>query len=77
MDVALRRSFGIARGAQDVARNVVVTVELESGARGYGEAAPFPAFNGETQGETLAAVEAARSAVEGGTRARGGRSRAR
>ncbi len=66
MDVALRRSFGIARGAQDVARNVVVTVELESGARGYGEAAPFPAFNGETQGETLAAVEAARSAVEGG-----------
>lgn len=66
LDIPLRRSFGIARGAQDVARNVIVTVELASGERGCGEAAPFPAFNGETQGETLAAIEAARGLVEGG-----------
>jgi L-alanine-DL-glutamate epimerase-like enolase superfamily enzyme len=66
LDVALRRSFGIAGGTQDVARNVVVSVELASGVRGYGEAAPFPAFNGETQAATLAAIETARGAVEGG-----------
>jgi L-alanine-DL-glutamate epimerase-like enolase superfamily enzyme len=65
LDVALRRSFGIAGGAQDAVRNVLVCVELEGGARGYGEAAPFPAFNGETQRGTLDAIAQARSAVEG------------
>ncbi len=65
LDVALRRAFGIAGGAQETARNVVVRVELEGGAVGHGEAAPFPAFNGETQEQTLAAIETARPAVEG------------
>lgn len=65
LDIPMRRAFGIAGGAQDVARNVVVTVSLEDGGRGYGEAAPFPAFNGETQSATLAAIEGARGQVEG------------
>ena len=49
LDIPLREPFGIASGAQELARNLLVTVELADGTRGYGEAAPFPLFNGETQ----------------------------
>lgn len=48
LDIPLFAPFGISGGAQEVARNLLVTVELADGTRGYGEAAPFPAFNGET-----------------------------
>jgi L-alanine-DL-glutamate epimerase-like enolase superfamily enzyme len=65
LDIALHAPFGIAGGAQDIARNLLVAVELADGTRGYGEAAPFPAFNGETQALAQAAVEAARATVEG------------
>ncbi|HEU5098895.1 MAG TPA: dipeptide epimerase [Roseiflexaceae bacterium] len=65
LDIPLHTPFGIAGGAQDMARNLLATVELADGTRGYGEAAPFPAFNGETQPLAQAAVEAARSTVEG------------
>jgi L-alanine-DL-glutamate epimerase-like enolase superfamily enzyme len=57
LDVPMKKAFGIAGGAQESAKNVLVTVELESGVRGFGEAAPFPAFNGETQDSALAALE--------------------
>jgi L-Ala-D/L-Glu epimerase len=65
LDIALDKPFGIAGGAQTRAANALVTVELEGGTRGYGEAAPFPAFNGETQAVALAAVNAMRPVVEG------------
>jgi L-alanine-DL-glutamate epimerase-like enolase superfamily enzyme len=65
LDISLTTPFGIATGAQDVARNLLVQVELADGTGGYGEAAPFPAVNGETQGLARAAVEAARVVVEG------------
>ena len=65
LDIPLHEPFGIAGGAQDVARNLLITVELADGTRGYGEAAPFPAFNGETQDLARAAVEAARSTIAG------------
>ncbi len=65
LDIPLHTPFGIAGGAQDLARNLLVTVELEDGTRGYGEAAPFPAFNGETQAIAGAAIEAATSTVVG------------
>ena len=42
-----------------------MTVELVNGIRGYGEAAPFPAFNGETQANAQQAIESVRSAIEG------------
>jgi L-Ala-D/L-Glu epimerase len=67
LDARLRKPFGIAGGAQEVARNALVRVELDDGTVGHGEAAPFPAFNGETQASTLAAVEEARKVVEGRT----------
>jgi L-alanine-DL-glutamate epimerase-like enolase superfamily enzyme len=57
LDIAMKRAFGIAGGAQEIARNVLVEVTLASGIRGWGEAAPLPPFNGETQEHALAAVE--------------------
>jgi L-alanine-DL-glutamate epimerase-like enolase superfamily enzyme len=65
LDIPLHTPFGIAGGSADLARNVLVTIELADGTRGYGEAAPFPAFNGETQAMAQAALEGARSTVEG------------
>ncbi len=59
LDIPLLTPFGISRGAQEVAYNLLVTIELHDGTRGYGEAAPFPYFNGETQEAAQAAIEAA------------------
>ena len=65
LDVEMRQSFGIAGGAQETASNALFVVELACGARGFGEAAPFPAFNGETQARALADLERAVEAIVG------------
>jgi L-alanine-DL-glutamate epimerase-like enolase superfamily enzyme len=65
LDIELNEPFGIATGAQEVARNVLVTITLSDNTQGTGEAAPFPAVNGETQGEVLSALRGARSALIG------------
>lgn len=65
IDIPMNRPFGIAGGAQVVAENALVTVELSDGTRGFGEAAPFPAFNGETRAGAVIAAEAVRGVVEG------------
>jgi L-Ala-D/L-Glu epimerase len=57
-NVELLEPFGIATGAQLTAENVLVELVLESGHTGLGEAAPFPAVNGETQADALAALHA-------------------
>ena len=64
-DIPMHRPFGISGGAQLVAENALVTVELADGTLGHGEAAPFPAFNGETRAAALVAAEAARDVVLG------------
>lgn len=56
LDMPLRAPFGISRGALAHAANVLVRVTLKDGTQGHGEAAPFPAYNGETQQGTLAAL---------------------
>lgn len=56
-DIELIEPFGIATGAQVAAHNVFVRVELACGAEGWGEAAPFPAVNGETRDHARAAVD--------------------
>ena len=61
----LTEPFGIARGTQEVARNVIVTITLADGTAGIGEAAPLPSYNGETQELALAALERARPVVQG------------
>lgn len=65
LDIALREPFGIAGGAQELAANVLVIVRLRGGAVGHGEAAPLPAYNGETQASTLAALALAARSIEG------------
>ena len=56
LDLPLHVPFGIAGGAQAVANNVLLRVELDGGACGYGEAAPLPPYNGETQADALVAL---------------------
>ncbi|APR85903.1 L-alanine-DL-glutamate epimerase [Minicystis rosea] len=65
IDIPMERPFGIAGGAQVVAENALVSIELADGTRGFGEAAPFPAFNGETRAAAVIAAEAARGVVLG------------
>lgn len=65
LDIAMAKAFGIAGGTQELARNVLVEVLLSSGVRGYGEAAPLPPFNGETQEGALAALAEAKAHVVG------------
>ncbi len=57
-DVELLEPFGIATGAQVTACNALLELTLAGGQRGLGEAAPFPAVNGETQADALAALKA-------------------
>ncbi|WP_437639711.1 dipeptide epimerase [Sorangium sp. So ce854] len=65
LDIPLHEPFGIAGGAQERAANLLVTVELADGTLGFGEAAPLPAFNGETQEAARAASLSLRGAVVG------------
>jgi L-alanine-DL-glutamate epimerase-like enolase superfamily enzyme len=65
IDLELTEPFAIARGAATSARNVIVSVALEDGTVGLGEAAPFTAVSGETQEGTLAAVQGAASVLVG------------
>ena len=44
-----------------MANNVLVTLVLTDGTTGYGEAAPLPPYNGETQADALRVLQAARS----------------
>jgi o-succinylbenzoate synthase len=65
LDVPLKKPFGISRGAQQLAANILVEMVLEGGVRGWGEGAPFPAFNGETQDQALAACAVAEPLLAG------------
>ncbi len=59
LDIPLFEPFGISGGAQAAANNVLATLTLADGTVGYGEAAPLPPYNGETQAQALAALRAA------------------
>jgi L-Ala-D/L-Glu epimerase len=65
LNIPLKAPFGISQGSLDFAANALVTVELSDGTLGYGEAAPFPAYNGETQSAALAQLAAAAAWVPG------------
>jgi L-alanine-DL-glutamate epimerase-like enolase superfamily enzyme len=58
LDIPLHTPFGIAGGAQPMANNVLATLTLEDGTVGYGEAAPLPPYNGETQADARRVLEA-------------------
>jgi L-alanine-DL-glutamate epimerase-like enolase superfamily enzyme len=65
LDIPLLTPFGISRGSLEKAANVLVTVELSDGTLGHGEAAPFPAYNGETQSDALGFLSHAANWVPG------------
>jgi L-alanine-DL-glutamate epimerase-like enolase superfamily enzyme len=65
LNIPLKAPFGISQGSLACAANALVTVELADGTLGYGEAAPFPAYNGETQAATLAQLAAAAAWIPG------------
>ncbi len=65
LDIPLHTPFGISGGAQAMANNVLVTLELDGGFVGHGEAAPLPPYNGETQAQAVAALQAARGWLVG------------
>jgi L-alanine-DL-glutamate epimerase-like enolase superfamily enzyme len=65
LDIELNEPFGIATGAQALAENLFVEIVCDDGTRGSGEAAPFPAVNGETRAHAEAALSAARSTLVG------------
>ena len=65
LNIPLIKPFGISRGAQQAAANVLLELVLENGVHGWGEAAPFPALNGETQEQALTACLAAEPVVAG------------
>lgn len=60
LNCPLKIPFAIAGGVQTVAENVLIRIVLSDGTAGYGEAAPLPAFNGETQTQALSAIESAK-----------------
>ena len=65
LDIPLRAPFGISRGSLGTAANVLLEVELSDGTLGYGEAAPFPAYNGETQSGALGLLSRAANWLPG------------
>jgi L-Ala-D/L-Glu epimerase len=65
VELELTEPFGISGGSQAKARIALVALTLEDGTRGLGEAAPLPAYNGETLEDALAAIEAARPMLVG------------
>ena len=59
-DLELTEPFGISGGTAEVARIAIVEVKLADGSTGIGEAAPLPAYNGETVEHALSTVSTAR-----------------
>jgi L-alanine-DL-glutamate epimerase-like enolase superfamily enzyme len=56
VNVALDEPFKIAIGTKYSIENALVTVVLENGIEGYGEAAPLEPINGENQATVLATL---------------------
>jgi L-alanine-DL-glutamate epimerase-like enolase superfamily enzyme len=65
LNVPLLEPFVIAIGRLDHVRNVLITVTLENGAIGYGEAAPLEPINGENQDTVMATLKTLAPLLEG------------
>ncbi|HOX22613.1 MAG TPA: hypothetical protein PLL10_04045, partial [Elusimicrobiales bacterium] len=64
-EASLRQVFSIATGSHARMENALICIELRSGAKGYGEAAPAPHITGETQKKTLLSLQKAAEMLEG------------
>ena len=65
ISIRLEEPFAIAIGTKYNIENVLVSIVLENGIRGYGEAAPLEPINGESQATALAALEACKGYLLG------------
>src|SRR6266849_5620119 len=65
LNIPMLEPFTIATGTTTEVRNVLITITLEDGSFGYGEAAPFPPSTGETQETALAAAHGCAELLKG------------
>lgn len=65
LNIPLLEPFSIATGTTSDARNVLITVTLEDGSRGYGECAPFTPSTGETQETAISAAQGCAELIKG------------
>jgi L-alanine-DL-glutamate epimerase-like enolase superfamily enzyme len=65
INIALDEPFTIAIGTKYNIENAVVTIELENGIKGYGEAAPLEPINGENQSTVLAVLSSCKDFIIG------------
>jgi L-alanine-DL-glutamate epimerase-like enolase superfamily enzyme len=65
LNIPLLESFSISTGTTSDARNVLITITLEDGSRGYGECAPFSPSTGETQETALSAAQGCAELIKG------------
>src|SRR2546428_4475180 len=65
LNIPLLEPFTIATGSVSEAQNVLITIMLNDGSRGYGECAPFTPSTGETQETALAAARGCAALIEG------------
>ena len=65
VNIALDEPFKIAIGTKYSIENVIVTIVLENGIEGYGEAAPLEPINGENQATVISTLNSCREFIEG------------
>ena len=65
LNLDLEEPFRIAIGTKYNIENVLITVVLENGIEGYGEAAPLEPINGENQATALATLKSCVEFIKG------------
>lgn len=65
INIPLEKPFTIAIGKKNSIKNVLMTVVLENGIEGYGEAAPLEPINGESQATVMAVLDSLKDSLVG------------
>jgi L-Ala-D/L-Glu epimerase len=65
VSIPLEEPFTIAIGTKHNIENVLITIRLENGIEGYGEAAPLEPINGENQATALATLNSCKDFLIG------------
>ncbi len=65
INIPLNEPFRIAIGTKYSIENAIITIRLENGITGYGEAAPLEPVNGENQATAIATLESCREYLIG------------
>ena len=65
IDIALDEPFTIAIGTKYSIENVGVTIVLDNGTEGYGEAAPLEPINGENQATVISTLDSCKNFLIG------------